>query len=143
MAIAHYVSNGRAAFGGLVYCVLTYGIGFVLGTIRVLLITPNIGPIFAVMLELPFMVLASALVCPRVIIWFSISDDFGQRMTMGAVGFTALMLIEAGMGQFIFGQTPTVFLDALLTPEGMLGLFGQLCFALMPIVISKPGFQRG
>jgi hypothetical protein len=73
MAIAHYVSNGRVAFGGLVYCVLTYGIGFVLGTIRVLLITPKIGPIFAV----------------------------------------------------------------------MLGLFGQLCFALMPIVISKSGFQRG
>ena len=48
---------------GALYAIIVFPIGFVLGTIRVLLLVPRLGGTTAVVLEVPFMLTASWFVC--------------------------------------------------------------------------------
>jgi hypothetical protein len=53
----------NASKAGALYALIVFLIGFILGTIRVLLIVPRLGETAAVMLETPVMLAASWFVC--------------------------------------------------------------------------------
>jgi hypothetical protein len=76
----------RATEAGALYAVIVFLIGFILGTIRVLLLAPRLGETMAVILEVPFILSASWAVYRRCLdrldvaatIPGSIIDGFGR-----------------------------------------------------------------
>ena len=56
----------RAVIAGSVYFLLLFAFGFLLGTVRVLLVIPYVGTLVATMLEVPVMLAAAYVVCPLV-----------------------------------------------------------------------------
>ena len=66
----------RATKAGALYAIIVFVIGFILGTIRVLLVAPRLGETTAVIIEAPIMLAAS---------WFSaagvwIGSMLGERL---------------------------------------------------------------
>ena len=134
---------GRALTAGLVYFAVVFSAGFVLGAIRTIWLSPAMGQLGAVAIELPFMLAASWLACGWCLHTFSISDQLRQAL-MGAVAFVVLMAAEAGLAIAAFGMRPEEYVAGLLTAAGLLGLSGQVAFAVMPLVYriapEGPGF---
>ena len=120
---------GGAAFGATLFLV-----GFVLGTVRVLLIAPRTGVLLAVAIEVPVMLGLAWVIAPR----------FMRRLAAGAAGaaagatwflaaFGVLLALEWALGILVFGQRAAEVLASYGTPEGALGLVGQAAATLLPL----------
>ncbi len=124
----------RSASAGIVYFAVVFGVGFVLGTVRVLVIQPRIGQLIAVLVELPVMLTVSWFACRWVVRQFAVRDSRPDRLVMGAVAFALVMIAELGVSVFVFGRTPTAHLESFRAADTVLGLLMQMLFALFPII---------
>ncbi|MGL4489923.1 MAG: hypothetical protein ACRCU5_10825 [Rhizobiaceae bacterium] len=121
----------KSAGTGLVYFIIIFSLGFLLGTFRVLILLPRMGEVVATLLELPVMLIASWYVSGWLIDRFQVSPSRYYRLLMGGIAFSLLMIAEALLG-LAFGRPLAEQGAALLRPAGALGLAGQLLFGLMP-----------
>ncbi len=121
----------RIASAGLAYWAVVFALGFLLGTIRVLWLAPLVGLIPATALELPVMLGASWLASGWLLRRFAISNR-GAALAMGLLAFALLMLAECTLAVTLTGQSPAQWLAGLRQPHALLGLAGQIVFALMP-----------
>lgn len=119
---------------GVVYFALVFAIGFVLGTIRVLVVIPRFGDTNAVLIELPVMLALSWMACAWIVRRFAVPPRAAERLMMGALAFALLMLGEVAVSVFGFGRTVAGHLATYQTPGAQLGLAAQVAFALFPWV---------
>ena len=122
---------------GILYFAIVFAAGFLLGTFRVFVLLPLTGELVAVALELPIILIISWLVCRRLISRFSIPATASQRLAMGALAFCLLMLAEVGLSVLVFDRSGAEYLAHLQTAPGLLGLAGQIAFALLPLAQLK------
>lgn len=128
----------RSAFiAGGVYFAIVFAVGFIFGTIRTLAVEPAVGPLAAVLLELPFMLAASWIACGAVIRKLSLSPATGPRAAMGFFAFALLVTAEIILG-FALGASLADLIDAWRAPPGAAGLFGQVLFAVFPLFRTRP-----
>jgi hypothetical protein len=123
----------KAVTAGLLYVAIVFAVGFALGTLRTLVVAPRVGEVAAVAIELPFMIGAAWLVCRRLV--RGVSPHIAARAVMGGVAFAVLMGLEFGLATVAFGQVPADFAARLRSPAGLLGLAGQIVFALLPLFV--------
>lgn len=121
----------RAAAAAAVYFALVFAAGTLSGTVRILLAVPRMGPIEAVALEIPLMLLVSWLACGYSIRKFRLEDGCDSLLA-GAGAFALLMMAELALAVLAFGKSPMNHFRGYLTPEGGLGLAGQILFGAMP-----------
>lgn len=94
----------RIARAGFVYFVCVFAVGFVLGSMRVPLLVPRLGERFAELVELPVMVLASAVLAR----WRqrrTADLTLREHRLVGAVALALLLTAECGLGALL-GRTP-------------------------------------
>jgi hypothetical protein len=112
-------TRALAAAAGL-YFSLVFGVGLVLGPVRVLWIEPRLGAALAVVLEAPFLLIAmvvAAVLAPR---WAGVAGDWRSYL---AIGVTALLLQQ--IADLAVGWTAWDDLDRpvlLLRHAGWMGL---------------------
>lgn len=136
--VGHSFGNRTAAVtAGIVYFTVVFAVGFGLGTLRTLWIEPSVGNLWAVLIELPFILGASWQACGWSLRRFSIIS-LPQRLTMGLVAFLLLMGVEVMLAVLVFGTSLSDYATRWGSPAGALGLLGQICFAGMPIVYPQP-----
>lgn len=121
------------AMAGIAAFAAVFAIGFVLGTIRTLAITPRIGPVNSVLIEVPLMLGASWAITRWAIQRWEVPPRVSARLMMGAIAFAFLMTAEAMLGRLAFDQSVGQWWAGLTSPAGAIGLFAQLSFALMPL----------
>ncbi len=121
----------RLASAGLAYWAVVFALGFVLGTIRVLWLAPLVGVVPATLIELPVMLTASWLAAGWLVRRFAIMRG-SEALVMGGLAFGLLMAAECALAVGLMGQTPAQWLADLRQPHALLGLAGQLVFALIP-----------
>ena len=121
----------RIAGAGLAYWAVVFALGFVLGTIRVLWLVPLAGLIPATLVELPVMLGASWLASGWLVRRFAIVGS-GEGLAMGGLAFALLMAAECALAAALSGQSPAQWLADLRQPHALIGLAGQVLFALMP-----------
>jgi hypothetical protein len=123
----------RAAKAGALYAIIVFLIGFILGTIRVLLLAPRLGETTAVIIEAPVILAASWFVCRWCVDRLGVSRTGPVRSLMGFVAFLVLISAEVGLGS-VLGRS---LVDQLVTygsPSGAIGLAAQVIFAMFPII---------
>lgn len=124
----------RAAEAGVAYFGLVFAAGFLLGTLRVLVLTPNIGETVAVAFELPVMLAVSWFGCRWLVARFGVAAVLTPRLVMGGVAFSILVLAEVAVSKLAFGRSLSDHLAQYGEPSTMLGLAGQIAFAAFPAV---------
>lgn len=122
------------ARAAIAYWAVVFALGFVLGTIRVLWLAPMIGLLPATALELPVMLGASWFAADWVLLKFAIGRPFAALL-MGAMAFALLLAAEYALAAVLIGQSPPDWLAGLRESHALLGLAGQVVFALMPWLI--------
>lgn len=134
----------RALSAALIYAIIVFAIGFALGVIRNLVLIPRVGVLPAVLIELPFILLASWVVVRRVVAHARVPAQISTRLVMGLVALAILTLFETLTAYLLFGLTMSVYLAGYLTVTGLPGLLGQLLYALFPVLLLLgPGGDRG
>lgn len=114
-----------------------FAIGFVLGTIRVFFVAPNLGATAAVAIELPVMLAASWIACAWLVRRFHVPAALGARVVMGVVAFALLMAGELGVSVFAFGRSVAEHFSTYGAFEAQLGLAAQLLFAAFPVLLAR------
>ena len=118
---------------GAVYAIIVFLIGFILGTIRVLLLAPRLGETIAVIVEAPVILAASWFVCRWCVDRLEVRRTVSARSLMGLVAFLVLMSVEVGMGA-MFGRSLVDQLDSYGYSPGAIGLAVQVIFAMFPVL---------
>lgn len=115
----------------IAYWAVVFALGFVLGTVRTLWLAPAIGLVPATLAELPVMLAASWVASGWLVRRFAIATA-GAGLVIGALAFVLLMAAECALAVGLIGQMPGEWLAGLGQPHALLGLAGQIAFALMP-----------
>ncbi|MFZ1866162.1 MAG: hypothetical protein WAU39_18210 [Polyangiales bacterium] len=123
------VLRSAAAYFGIVFAA-----GFALGTLRTLFLAPRFGELWAVLLELPIMLAISWWACGKVVTRFRVPPRIAPRAAIGVIAFALLMLAEIVLSLGLFARSMSDYAADLTTPHGLVGLGGQVAFALMPLV---------
>ena len=116
------------------YFLAVFTAAFLFGTLRVLFAAPALGALPAVLLEIPLILTISWVVCRAVTARVPVGEGVGARLAMGASAFVMLMAVEWALGVFAFGRSPAEIVAAYGEAAGLIGLFGQMGFALIPLL---------
>ncbi len=123
---------GRAALAGSIYFALVFAAGFALGVPRTLWLEPAVGPVAAVLVELPLMLAVAWLVCVRLLRRWPLRR--AGATVMGGVAFALLLGAEAGLSVGLAGRSLAAHWALYGDTAHRLGLAGQIAFALFPLV---------
>lgn len=124
----------RSVRAGAVYFLAVFLAGFVLGTMRVLVLVPYMGEIAAVSLEIPLMLFISWVAAGRIISCLGVPALVMARLVMGGFAFVLLMLAEFGLSLWLFDRSLAAHLAHYSTWTGAVGLTAQVVFALIPVL---------
>jgi hypothetical protein len=116
------------------YFAIAFGAGFVLGTIRVLVVAPRLGAPLAVLLEAPLMLAISWAASAGCIRAFRLPSGATSGLVMGGAAFVLLIAAEMALAAVAFGRTPAAYVRDVATPAGAEGLAAQIAFALFPAI---------
>jgi hypothetical protein len=121
----------RLGLAALVYWAVVFALGFVLGTVRVLWVIPLVGLLPATVMELPLILGGSWLASGWLVRRYVLERE-GEALAVGALAFAILMVAECAIAVTLMEQSPAQWLTCLAAPHALLGLAGQVVFALMP-----------
>ncbi len=127
----------RALQAGLVFFVLLFGLGFLLGSLRLLLVQHGFGRNLLVLIELPIMLAYAWWVTGWAVRRFAVPTARGARLIMGGVMFTLLRLSEMLLGAMLMGISTSAQLALIFTPMGALEISAQIACALFPLLHAR------
>lgn len=122
----------RSILAGVAYFGCVFAAGFALGVLRTVLVVAPLGETVAVALELPIILAIAWIACRWLINRLEVPSRFVSRAVMGAVAFILLMAGELSISLLLAGRSAAEHLLLYREASHMLGLAGQLAFALFP-----------
>jgi hypothetical protein len=132
----------RVTIAGTTYFLLVFAAGFGLGVLRVIWVTPRLGELAATLLEVPVMVAIAFFICRWVLRHWQVPPIPSLRGAMALWFLVLLVLFEWQIGERVFGRTPAEQWATLATPSGLVGLFGQITAALLPVFLCRARNDR-
>ena len=120
----------------VLYFLLVFGAGFVLGTGRILLIVPLVGERVAELLEMPLM-LAVIVAAARWVVRHKLDGRQSSALSVGFVAIGFVLLADLAVGIWLRGMSATeVFLNR--DPVSGAAYYAALLFfAVMPTIIVR------
>ena len=131
------VATKPILIASLLYFLAVFGVGFLLGPIRVFWLEPRIGPVWATLCESPFLLAAmraAARWAPRV----AALEPAAQALAL--VGLFALLLTqiaEFAVGSALRGLTFTEQLSRFATTPGIIYAVLLVIFTAMPVLANR------
>ncbi len=114
-----------------------FALGFVLGTVRVMIVAPRYGELSATWAEIPVMLIAAIVTCRWALQYWQVPRAIGTRWIM-VIWFLALLVaFETALGAGLFGRSLNEQFASLITPAGLLGLSAQIIAALLPLYLGN------
>lgn len=126
---------------GLTYFGLVFGIGAILGPLRILLVVPQVGDRVAELVEAPLMLAVMIVAVRWVIRRFAVPPEFWLRLGVGGLALSLGLVFELTLVLAWRGLTIADYFatrDPIAASVYYLLLF---LFALLPVVIGEP-FQH-
>lgn len=135
----------RVVHAAVLYFALTFGAGFLLGAIRILVLVPRTGARAAELAEIPVMIgitwLAARWVTQRV----SVPPQPGARLGMGILAVALLLLAEFTLVLRLRGLTLADYFATRDPVSGTAYYLAVLLLVLMPLLVNRgsPTAARG
>lgn len=122
---------------GVAYFVLVFGLGFILGWLRHLLMGLGLGRDMLVFVEIPLMLAYAWWAAGWCAARFGVATGSAPRFAMGMVMLMLLRLAELAVGMTLMGQTFQTHLAALATARGAWEMAPQVMAALFPLIRAR------
>ena len=122
---------------GLCYFALTFGAGFMLGPLRILVLMPRVGARVAELAELPVMILVTWLAARWTVRRFRVPSSARLRLVMGALAFALLLAAEFSLVLPLRGLTLEQYFATRDPISGIAYYAALVLLALMPVVVER------
>jgi len=122
---------------GAAYFGIVFAAGFVLGTLRILLLVPRIGTRAAELIETPLMVLVTVIAARWVISRFSVCDRLSVRLGIGISALILLLAAEVGVGVVLRGMSLGEMITNRDPVSGTAYGLSLVLFGLMPALVRR------
>lgn len=124
--------------GGILYSLVVFAVGFVMGPIRELFILPmvNGNASVAVLIEAPVLIFVMGLTAPNIINWCHVGDSSIARLAMGMTGLLVVLLADSSVGLFIRKWSFQQILQYYASEAGMINIGLFFVFASIPLLNS-------
>ena len=122
---------------GALYFALVFGAGFVLGTIRVLLVVPRIGTRTAELIETPVMILVSFVAARWIIRRIVAPPTTTERIAIGFVPLALLVSTEFTFVLWLQGLTISEYLASRDPVAGTAYVIALGLFVVMPLFVDQ------
>lgn len=132
----------RALVAGAVYFALTFGAGFCLAFIRIPFLEPRLGPRWAELIEMPFMLAVIVLACRWTVRRFAIPPGGGARLAMGFSALAFMLAAEFGLVLALRGMTIAQYFETRDPVSGTAYYLMLLLFAVLPCLQGR-NLRRG
>ncbi len=123
----------EAAF---LYFAIVFGIGFLLGSIRVSIVEPVVGSTVAVLCEAPLLLAAMILAARWLPRKLQLPMTATALATMGIGALVLQQLADLAVGLYVRELTSTQILETYKTPAGAIYVLLLAAFAAMPVIIN-------
>ena len=130
----------RTAAGALLYFAVVFAVAFLLGTVRVVWLEPQLGRAAAELCEAPFLLVTIAFTSrwvPRVL---QLRRDLISLGLMGLGALAILQGVDLVVGVYLRGITPAEQLANFATAAGLIYAALLIAFAAMPVLLSRDTF---
>lgn len=121
----------------ITYFVLVFGLGFLLGSIRVPFIVPRLGTRKAELLEMPFMLVGILLAARFIVKQFALPDTILAYLSVGVLALSLVLIAELLLVVVLQGGTIRQYIDSRDPVSGSAYLILLLIFAIMPLIIMQ------
>ncbi len=122
---------------GLCYFALTFGAGFMLGPLRILVLMPRVGARVAELAELPVMIVVTWLAARWTVRRFRVPSSARLRLVMGALAFALLLAAEFSLVLPLQGLTLKQYFATRDPISGIAYYAALVLLALMPVVVER------
>ena len=129
---------GPAIKAGLCYFALTFGAGFLLGPLRILVLVPRVGVRAAELAELPVMIAVMWLAARWTIRRFHVPFSTTLRLAIGAIASALLLAAEFSLVLPLRGLTLEQYFATRDPVSGTAYYASLVLLALMPLIVSGP-----
>ena len=126
----------RALKAGLVYFVLVFAVGWVLGPIRELWALPHFGRVAAMLSEAVIMLIAMIVTARSVIRRFDVPRTLAATISMGLIAIGLLFPAEIAGVVWIRGLSLQEYVASFVTAPGVISLLMFLVFGAMPTLVA-------
>jgi hypothetical protein len=123
---------------GVLYFILVFGAGFVLGAIRTLWVVPRLGVRTAKLMEAPIMFGISILAARWVVRRVGIPPQRSSRLALGCIALGLMLLIEFTFVLWIRGLTLRAYFETRDPVSGTVYFLTLGAFALIPMFVGRP-----
>jgi hypothetical protein len=113
---------------------MVFGVGFLLGPIRVLWLEPAVGQAVATVMEAPFLLAAIAWSARRIHRQFDLTSHTRQHATIGLAALALVIIADLAFGTTVRGFTWSDQIAAWQTSAGQIYLILLAIFAVAPLI---------
>jgi hypothetical protein len=96
----------------VVYFLIVFAVGAVLGTVRVLVLIPRVGPSAAVLIEAPILLSAAWMICGWLVRRLHVPRAWSARLAMGGAASVLLIAAELSLSVLVLGKTTAEHFEA-------------------------------
>lgn len=133
----HTTGWTRILNAALVYFVIVFGAGSLLGPIRMLLVVPRVGERVAELLEAPLMLVVIIVAANWIVRKFQLRPVLMDRLGAGAVAFLLGLLFEFGLVLKLRGLTLDEYFASRDPVAAGVYYLNLVLFALMPLLVKR------
>ena len=126
----------RALKACVIYFLLVFAVGWILGPIRELWAMPHFGPILGLLLEALIMLIAMIISARWTIHRFDVPQTFPVTISMGLVALGLLLPAEIAGVLWVRGLSLKEYLASFANTPGVIPLVIFLLFAAMPTLVT-------
>jgi len=122
---------------GLLYFVLVFGAGFLLGPIRILWAVPRFGTRMAELMEAPIMFVVTVIAARWIVRRFALPPTASIRLGVGCVALGLMLVAEFTVVLWLRGLSISEYLASRDLVSGIV-YYGMLgVFAIMPLLLAR------
>ena len=129
----------RALKAGVVYFLLVFAVGWILGPIRELWAVSHFGRMAATLSEAVIMLIAMTVAARWVIRWFEVPQTLFDNLSIGLIAIGLLFPAEIVGVVWVRGLSLREYLASFVTAPGIISLLMFLVFGAMPTLVTRAG----
>lgn len=119
------------------YFLIVFGVGFLLGPIRVLWLEPRIGTLAAVLCETPFLLAAMVIASRFALHLVRLEPRNSALLCVGVVALAMQQIADVTVGVALRGISLGEQLARFATAEGAIYAALLVLFAIMPVLTNR------
>lgn len=122
---------------GIIYFLLVFGAGFILGPIRLIFVVPHFGARVAELMEMPIMIAVIIVAARYIVRHYSVPTALPNRLGMGFLALVLLIGAEFLLVLMLRGMSISEYLATRDPVSGTVYYLSLGVFALMPLFVGR------